>query len=112
MNIGLTERDLTLITWFGLLVFNALVAIVCLIAGPHHWTRRVCAIAAGCAVIMMLLLTALFIYDLAWIFLTTGWGEESEFAFLPVIFGILPLLGEFLALKAIYRWRLRDQSAR
>jgi len=107
MDATLNERDLTILTCIGLLAFNVMVAVTCLIAGPSHWARRLCAITAQFSALLLLASAVWFVYCLVHIFSTTGWMPEDEFIFLPVFFPILPLLGEFLALLAIYRWRLR-----
>jgi hypothetical protein len=110
MDTTLSARDLTILTCIGLLAFNLLVAVTCLIAGPRHWARRLCAITAQFSALLLFASAVWFIYSLVHIFSTTGWMPEDEFILLPVLFPILPLLGEFLALLVIYRWRLRPAS--
>jgi len=89
----------------GWLAFNILVALVGLIAGPRHWVRRVCAITCQFTGFFLLATMAWLAYG-AYV---TDWSEEGQLGCAIILFAvILPLLGAFIALLAIYRWRLRS----
>ncbi len=89
----------------GWLAFNLLVAVVGLIAGPRHWVRRVCAITCQFTGLFLLATLAVIAYGVV----ATGWSEEGQLGFAIYFFAVfLPLLGAFIALLAIYRWRLRS----
>ena len=101
-----STRDLVVCAYFGLLAFNGLVAGVCLLAGPRYWAQRLCAITTEFNALLLLAWAAL----LAYIVIDTRWSEEGQLAFSIPFWAFLPILGEFVALLAIYRWRLRAES--
>ena len=90
----------------------ALVTVSCLIVGPRHWTRRTCAITARIAGLVLLLLTGVIAVEFANSAFIRGWAEEDGYLFLPVFFPMLPLLGEYLMLKAVLHWRLQPPPPR
>jgi hypothetical protein len=86
----------------GMLTFNGFVAITCLIAGPHRWARLLCKTTSQVNIILT--------------FLVMGAGKSGTPELVELGFGqflclFLPVVGEYLALLAISRWRLCDHSS-
>lgn len=101
MNTLQSLGDVWAAVYVGLLAFNALVAITCLIAGPRLWARRLCGITTQANLILILGGMA---------FSGSGLLEQIDFGFDQFLWLFLPVLCEFLALWAISRWRLGNHS--
>ena len=102
MNISQSLGDVWVAVYVGLFAFNALVAIICLIAGPHIWARRFCAITSQ--VNLILIFGAMAVGK-------SGMLDQIDLGFDQFLWLFLPVLGEFLALRAISRWRLGNHSS-
>ena len=99
MNISQSLGDVWAAAYYGLLAFNVVVGITCLVAGPKDWARLLCVITNQ--INMVLLGAALGIVGCATI---ADFGLElRQFVGL-----VLPVLVEFFALITISRWRLDD----
>ena len=96
------------VIYYGLLAGNPLVSIICLIAGPRPWSRRLGEVFLwlnGLVLVCVVVVLANFIF-------ITGLRDEGGFGFGLTLMLAAPLLVEFLILLAIRRTRLRDPAHR
>ena len=101
MDISLCIGDLVIISYFAVFAFSGLVAIACLLAGPR--ARRLCKITTRFTGLFLVITGVWFTY----IVISSGWNsEEGQFTFSLFFWAFLPVLGEFLVLLAICRWRM------
>ena len=101
MDISLCIGDLVIISYFAVFAFSGLVAIACLLAGPR--ARRLCTITTRFTGLFLVITGVWFTY----IVISGGWNsEEGQFTFSLFFWAFLPVLGEFLILLAICRWRM------
>jgi bacteriorhodopsin len=90
------------------LAVNALVFLICLIAGPHVWSRRLARFFVwfnGLLLLVVVLFLAVFIISEGGIVDEGGVAVGFTLAF------SVPILLEFLALLAVARLRLRPRQA-
>ena len=95
--------DLLFLTYWPVVLGTPVVVLVCLIAGPRPWTRRLgqtCLWFTG----SYLVAVALGLADLSH---STGLRDEAGFAFGLIVMGCVPIGFEFLALLAVVFIRLR-----
>ena len=93
------------LAYFALLGANAVVFLICLIAGPRVWSRRL-----GWSFVwlngLILLAVAVFLAHFA---ITTGLRDEGGFGFGLAVMITIPVFIEFLWLLALAWFRLRPR---
>ncbi len=94
--------ELGFLLYWPVLVGNGLAIIICLIAGPRPWSRRLSAfffwLTAGFLTLVLL--------ELIEFVVETGLRDEGGMGFGIIITGCFPVLMEFILLLAIRRPRL------
>jgi hypothetical protein len=99
MNVAEILGDTWAWVYYGLLAFNVLVALTCLVVGPRPWTLPLCDITTHLAALL---------FGAA--FAASGLVHDLGIPLGLYLALLLPLLGETLVLWAISRWRLHDRS--
>jgi hypothetical protein len=94
--------NIVLLSYYMVFPLVGLIAIACLVVGQR--ARHLCVITSWLTS-FFLLLTWVW---LAYRFISSGWkSEEGQFIFSLFFMAFLPVVGELLALLAIYRWRMK-----
>ena len=100
--------DLATLAYFPLLAANALVFLICLIAGPHGWSRR---LARSFIRLNGFILLAIVGFLAVFIISAGGMVDEGGVAVGFTLACSVPILLEFLSLLAVARLRLRPRQA-
>ncbi len=103
-------QNVAMLPGIRLLVINTLVALICLVAGPRFWSRKLCFITVWIN-IFLLFVAAVWLFALLLPIVISGYREETQFIYGVVLCPILPLLLQVVALLAIYRWRLKTSAS-
>ena len=93
--------------YFPVVIGNPVVSLICLIAGPRSWSRKLCRLCLWTTGIFLVAVAG-FLAELA---VSTGLRDEGGFGFGLVVMGCIPVVIEFIALLAIQRVRLRPTPA-
>ena len=86
----------------GLVLFNALVAVICLVLRPRRWTRLLCAITGHVNTLIGAAGVA---------FVTAGCIGVVKADLIPYVKVYLVVLGELAILRVISYFRFQDRAA-